>query len=532
MKTFKYLVASLISISLIATALPANAEDAWNADLPSVPAGHSQVFIAENGVGQNSSTRFMMPRGVGSTEFAYLCPDGLTNDGGKCDRSALKDSDFGFKSGLPKCQSDTEENCVESLSLFAADGTPVDANFVRQVKGTVFNTIDEERGLYRAATESLWRATDPASNEPQDYVVSVVAMGYFDQGKSEYITEFLEASVTPYRIVYGSQYRASNLRMVTREGKESLEGWAQTLGASCAWVEDGACGKPVAMTKGLRVRLAMRVSSQLKGWFKGRIDQPTIEITKFSARNSRFVVSAGAVSVPRFSVTVDETKLASEQQMLLMQTDRTGGNGTLIKSTPPDRQGPNGKFLSLQWLDVFREISKDTAIAESTLWNFGTIRNSNKQECMDGKSGVLGIVTTNATAFTGVMPKFENKFFKYEVAGMHYAPDGKTLNEGTYDLVMQSDFARCLYGFSKAPISATISVVSDTGENKVATTLVNETKGWISLRAAGFTYSSPTISVKLTQAKPKKLTITCVKGKIIKKVSGTSPKCPAGYKKK
>jgi hypothetical protein len=30
----------------------------------------------------------------------------------------------------------------------------------------------------------------------------------------------------------------------------------------------------------------------------------------------------------------------------------------------------------------------------------------------------------------------------------------------------------------------------------------------------------------------KKTTITCVKGKLIKKVTAVSPKCPAGYKKK
>jgi hypothetical protein len=31
---------------------------------------------------------------------------------------------------------------------------------------------------------------------------------------------------------------------------------------------------------------------------------------------------------------------------------------------------------------------------------------------------------------------------------------------------------------------------------------------------------------------PVKKVITCVKGKTIKKVTGASPKCPAGYKKK
>ena len=31
---------------------------------------------------------------------------------------------------------------------------------------------------------------------------------------------------------------------------------------------------------------------------------------------------------------------------------------------------------------------------------------------------------------------------------------------------------------------------------------------------------------------PKKVTITCIKGKLVKKVTATNPKCPVGYKKK
>lgn len=115
---------------------------------------------------------------------------------------------------------------------------------------------------------------------------------------------------------------------------------------------------------------------------------------------------------------------------------------------------------------------------------------------------------------------------------MHYLPDGKTPAEGTYDLVMRSDIARCLYGFSSAPIGAAISVVGEGGETRTAVTTVKEESGWLKLAAYGFTFSSPTISVKIIQAAAKKTTITCAKGKLIKKVTGTSPKCPAGYKKK
>ena len=66
---------------------------------------------------------------------------------------------------------------------------------------------------------------------------------------------------------------------------------------------------------------------------------------------------------------------------------------------------------------------------------------------------------------------------------------------------MRSDVARCVYGFTNAPIKGSISIISDKGEQKVATESVNEIKGWVSLSANGFTYSSPTIRVNLSQEK-------------------------------
>ena len=143
--------------------------------------------------------------------------------------------------------------------------------------------------------------------------------------------------------------------------------------------------------------------------------------------------------------------------------------------------------------------------------------------------------------FNGNSPRYVNGTLNYQVAGMHYMPDGKALVEGTYDLLIRSDAARCLYGFSNAPIQASITVTGE-NEQKVATTSMTEGNGWIKLSAYGFTFSDPTISVRLTQAKvqekvqtgsqvKKSSVVTCKKGKIIKKVSNPSAKCPAGYKK-
>ncbi|NDE48230.1 MAG: hypothetical protein EB019_04610, partial [Actinobacteria bacterium] len=46
--------------------------------------------------------------------------------------------------------------------------------------------------------------------------------------------------------------------------------------------------------------------------------------------------------------------------------------------------------------------------------------------------------------------------------------------------------------------------------------------------------STPTPTPTPTVIAPvaKKITITCIKGKTTKKVSGVNPKCPKGYKKK
>jgi hypothetical protein len=99
---------------------------------------------------------------------------------------------------------------------------------------------------------------------------------------------------------------------------------------------------------------------------------------------------------------------------------------------------------------------------------------------------------------------------------------------------------------------ASVEVVSADNSAQIATVLVSENKstGFIKLQANNFTFSAPTIKVKLMQDKPivpakseasaapkssvakKVITITCAKGKITKKFSGANPKCPSGYKKK
>jgi hypothetical protein len=177
-----------------------------------------------------------------------------------------------------------------------------------------------------------------------------------------------------------------------------------------------------------------------------------------------------------------------------------------------------------------------TAWMLKTMTGFDDSRNPNS--CFAKSNGFLGVVSTNAAQYLDGPPSFDKNVgvLDYKVAAPHLTSAGEVF-KGTYDLVMSSIFARCLYGFSQAPIGATISVVSESGTPDIATTLVREKDGFLNLAAYNFTFSSPTVRVKLTQevVKPivlKKTTITCVKGKTVKKVTAINPLCPKGYKKK
>jgi hypothetical protein len=104
----------------------------------------------------------------------------------------------------------------------------------------------------------------------------------------------------------------------------------------------------------------------------------------------------------------------------------------------------------------------------------------------------------------------------------------------------------------------TVQVVNENGTPQVATTAVSMKDGIIDISASGFHFSSPKIVAKKainsrvstasnqnlkddwteisSATSPtiiqKKSTITCVKGKISKKITSIKPTCPSGYKKK
>jgi hypothetical protein len=153
-------------------------------------------------------------------------------------------------------------------------------------------------------------------------------------------------------------------------------------------------------------------------------------------------------------------------------------------------------------------------------------------------------------------PQFntETGQLSYRIASTHFDAQGK-INTGSFNLVISQNFAKCLWAINPENLTkASVQIVYEDGTPVIGTSTLGVKNGWVYLNVENFTFSSPTISVKLenvivpetptlikpeiqsvkkpNSAKLSKITITCTKGKVSKKVTAVSPKCPSGYKKK
>jgi len=185
-------------------------------------------------------------------------------------------------------------------------------------------------------------------------------------------------------------------------------------------------------------------------------------------------------------------------------------------------------------------ISKQ-AILERTMWKITgqgnlNLQKFNSSECIsDGK--VDGILATNATQYSPSPPIYveDSQELSYQLAAPHFIRPNEEF-KGTYSLVVSEKLAHCIWGKSLTNASARVTILNPEGKSSVVTQTLKKLSGFYYFNINGFGFSAPTIRIKLTQdvvTSPKKLvTITCVKGKLSKKVTAVSPKCPTGYKKK
>jgi len=372
--------------------------------------------------------------------------------------------------------------------------------------------------------------------------------------------ESFVAAIQPIKEVIGSEYNAP-VTNISKRADGYGHGWNTSfIEKGCQIAEKGICGYRLPFDLEKNFVLKVRLSQPVQGWLHGRMKDANVVMTT-AADNSQVVeISAKPLSIPSVYGWVKWADLPQQLKDLY-----PAGSGGTISTT----DGFVTADVASRTLLTMSEVSGDSAIKEMnlwlpllndkaaamrTFWVAETIRGElpfESQNCVRGK-GFTGVIGTNAVVYSDGPPKFdkEEQSLNYTVGASHLDSKGD-LFKGYYQLNLRSDIARCLYGFGSAPIQAKIEVSSSDGTPSVATTVINEKDGWLKMTASGFTFSTPSIKVRFSQAvepvvtpaptpsptattKPaaKKITITCVKGKTSKKVTAIKPTCPTGYKKK
>lgn len=483
-----------------------------------------------------------------------------------------------FIAFLPQCATAASEDCVEDFIAIKPDGTEIKGkfgSFFPAAKEPVFKG-DTDRGVPSGWQPSIWTFDGLSHAGGNEFLLAPEVIAYSHRTSELETHQQLFVNIYPISRVTSTEKQQLYFN---RDGQK-LGGLIHTDNCPL-WLGMNECAVAWPFPNDYKYKVVVRTSAPMSGWVHGRLDKPDISVENFGAKKGfgqqgmRVSISAGFSKVPVFSIWKKFIDLPSDFQNFLNSLtdpqkgvvyppaginnwrelwDGSGAAPVSKLSVEHDLDNFNSKTFDefTRWLAV----SDNKSIATKSQWGYYTnnfdedtaTRGINR--CVPRGANVAGIVATNATQYIANPPTFDfaTQTLDYKVSSPHFNRNGVP-NIGTYDLIINSEVARCIYGFTSAPVQASVSIVNADGTNQVATSVLRESNGWIHLSAAGFGYSAPTIRVKLMQSAPAptpsptptptpsvsaaaKSSITCIKGKTIKKVAAVNPKCPSGFKKK
>ena len=506
------------------------------------------------------------PRSSDFTDYSSF--DVLSTCTGLDDPACATANFVKYYAHMPPCKTSIEVDCIESIYAIAPGSSArIDGIFKESIPNAVARPYQArpEIGLPQGSVSGVWEIPNVKHGGGSSNFAAIVSqVGSLKRNGTSWIAQpagsdihnngDFRAAIFPVNIVRDSRYKSIIADIAPRP--DGTSGWI-TIGDKgehhpefCALVGEGVCAQRQSFPDEIKFGMVLRFSKVISGWMHGRVDSPEIdyELTNYGTRvdikgySTRVPILAGFATRSEFSDGDSKQIAMTEGQTVF---------------------GATSGAYAIQSFNIWAKALKDKAVANPTQWTLYNLSQrdiATSSSCIKESKTLAGFVTTNSTTYTATPPIFNSSTgtLDYKVASPHYLADGKEFL-GKYHLYIDSKVARCIYKFTDAPVSASVSITSsDGGQQSIATTVVNEKDGWIILSALGFTFSSPTLKVKLTQSSPavapapsakptaipdpapkvgvalvaKKKVISCVKGKVTKKISATSPKCPAGYKKK
>lgn len=363
---------------------------------------------------------------------------------------------------LPVCTDAAQILCLEGVNVYM--DASAKANFIRQIDAPTakVNAAAAAAGIPAGGATTLWAGVDGRT-----YAVSVEVQVQIVNGKMTANT--FSAVVNPYTVANGA-YSAAKLTKVG--GKTYIDDQREL---NCAWVENGACGELQDFDLSTRVGLSFRLGKPTAQFFSARLAKPTLAVAKAPGAN-------------QIAVTVEGTPVSVQQLSVKLATNKVP-KGLNVGGAP------RGKFdYSLDTtsnVTALRSVMANKASGIRTFWsvtNQDDSRITQSTKCK-AASGVAGLVATDAMIADNFTAAKSGSALRQTINGLLTNPDGKA-DSGSLDLVLATDFARCVFGLPK---TGTLKVKTTGG---VAANNVSST--WVSASLSGIKYgavSTPTVTV-------------------------------------
>jgi hypothetical protein len=459
---------------------------------------------------------------VPATEITFVdqpidFPSFFRPNGEQCKQTTCDWRDSRFGHGFidyPRCELVDGRNCLKSIELSARSSNYAKLEFVGEINWNKIN-ITSATFQMTGGAPSIWSSQDIGGKVT--YFLVKVFSG-FSWNNSDPLLDKIEMRILP---VIRARYEGSDTStrfFCTDSGIDN-------------------CYKEVDFELDSSLRVSVNTPTSLGGFFMGRISEPIVKQTlNLETSQNEIQLTGSPTRVPTISVKIPET-------------------ATIPANLDAIRRGEGNNYPSYDggWNEQFEfatRYSNDRVTRYSTQWGVYAMSPafSSYVQCARAVKGFLGTGTTNAMRYDFNPPVFSDGAFTFKLSGQHFQPDGVTLELGFYELVLNSDFAKCLYKTNKVPLVAKIEIISANGEKNITTTTSQERDGWFKLQIAALTFSTKTIKISLTPEQPKEIapivespkvisaipkvskTITCTKGTKIKAVKGVKPVCPKGWK--
>jgi len=446
-----------------------------------------------------------------------------------------------FGAILQQCATASSFNCIAGFGVVAPDGSKINATFDRKFPDEAANKYpaDASAGLPEGGPGALWEVPASAGLPVSLHYVRISVVGSVVNGKAAF--KGFAASLSPVSLTTmrcdqqnQRQYVGNNecTNMDVRQNSDPgaysgfIEGSGWSEGLDCemsgnadyeAETAECALRKPALLET--KYFIDVRLSQSPQGWLHGRLANADVTITSLPEKSGAVAISISGkpVRVPVIFTDVPFVELPANLQEKYAATGAWPGpnnyasNWGMQDINPNDPNGrnrlsdpaPYGQ-RGIEELQAWMDFLKDTSTADRVTWSLRSLRDAEREQassCITDTSRVTGLVLTNATQYFAGAPVYNQvtKSLDYKVAAPHLMSNNEVF-KGSYELIIRSDVAQCIYGFSAGALEGSVSIVeSESGQAAGAVTSVSESDGWLRLTATGYTHSAPTIRVVLKE---------------------------------